>query len=270
MSLKQIRQALGCAVAAAAGVGAAFAISGSSASAATQATSGVTLCAGGKANAVTYAPHGHCPAHTKRLAVAPQTQLTKLRAKVTSLTKQVAALQATLEGVSRTKHHGIATLTVSGENLQVVNGTGNETTVNGLGNLILGYNDNPDALDRTGSHNLVIGNDNGYTSYGGVVAGYGNLISGMYASASGGFGNSATGDYSSVSGGTDNKASGTWATVIGGDNNVASGTEASITGGILNTASGSGSSILGGYDGTVSTNDCASFPANSHLSAECA
>ena len=48
---------------------------------------------------------------------------------------------------------------------------------------------------------LIVGDDNGYSSVGGIVAGYGNLISGLYASASGGFGNTASGSFSSVSGG---------------------------------------------------------------------
>jgi hypothetical protein len=257
-----------CILSGAAGVGIALAITATFATASPKAASGVTLCAG-NGGAVTYAKGGHCGKHTKPLIVGGQSEIKKLQSQVGSLSKQVATLRSTLHGVTRAKRHGITTLTIAGENVQIVNGTGHETTVNGLGNLILGYDDNPDALERTGSHNLVIGNDNGYTSYGGMVAGYGNLISGIYASASGGFGNSATGDYSSVSGGTDNHAGGTWATVIGGDNNTASGTESSITGGILNTASGSGTSILGGYDGTVSTDDCASFPTNTHLSAEC-
>jgi len=257
----------------AAGAGVAFAISSSVATASTHsptaaAVTGTTLCAS-KSGVVKYQKNGKCPKHHKTLQVGSQGEVKKLQSQVASLSSQVASLKATLNGVTRAKQHGVETLTISGENVQIVNGSGDETASNGLGNLILGYNDNPDALDRTGSHNLVVGDDNGYTSYGGIVAGYGNLISGIYASASGGFGNSATGDYSSVSGGTDNNASGEWATVIGGDNNSASGVESSVTGGVLNTASGIGSSILGGYDGTVATNNCTSIPTNPNTSAQC-
>ncbi|MBV9486724.1 MAG: hypothetical protein JO246_11780 [Frankiaceae bacterium] len=259
---------IGLGVASAAVLGAAVAITASVAAASSKASAGVTLCAG-KHSTVTYAHRGSCPKHTKRLTVADAPRVAKLQHQVKSLTKRVKTLESTLTGVSRTQHHGMPLLTISGENVQVVNGTGDETVVNGLGNLILGYNNNPDALDRTGSHNLVVGDDNGYSSYGGIVAGYGNLISGIYASASGGFGNSASGEYASVSGGTDNEASGRWSTVIGGDNNIASGIEASITGGVLNTAAGSGASILGGYNGTVATDNCASIPSNPNTSSQC-
>jgi hypothetical protein len=153
--------------------------------------------------------------------------------------------------------------------VQITNGSGDETTINGLGNLILGYNDNPDGLDRSGSHNLVVGDDNGWSNYGGIVAGYGNLISGIYGSTSGGFGNTASGDYSSVSGGTGNTAGGPYTTVIGGDSNTATGREASITGGVLNSATGTGASILGGYNGTITTDNCTSIPANANTSSQC-
>ena len=41
---------------------------------------------------------------------------------------------------------------------------------------------------RTGSHNLVLGDENNYSSYGGQVAGSDNTISNGYASVSGGSG----------------------------------------------------------------------------------
>lgn len=256
-----------CVVGGAAGMGVALVLLGTIASAATSGK-GVTLCAG-KAGAVTYAKTAHCPKHTRAISVGAQKDVTKLQSQVKTLTKQVKTLRTTLQGVTRSKAQGIPTLTISGENVQIVNGSGSEETANGLGNLILGYNNNPDGLDRTGSHNLIAGDDNGYTSVGGIVAGYGNLISGRYASASGGFGNTARGPYSSVSGGTDNTAAGMWATVIGGDNNHAAGTEASVTGGIMNNATGSGSSIIGGYNGTVSSDDCSSIPTTANTSAQC-
>jgi hypothetical protein len=267
MKPNQVR-AIGVAVAIAAVVGTAVGVTASVAATSSKASAGLALCVG-KHRVVTYPAHGRCPARATQVTAASQSEVASLRKQVTRLTKRVTALEATLQGVTRTHPHGMPVLTIAGENVQIVNGTGDETSVNGLGNLILGYNDNPDALERTGSHNVIVGDDNGYTSYGGIVAGYGNLISGIYASASGGFGNSATGDYSSVSGGIDNTAGGKYATVIGGDNNTATGVEASVTGGVLNSAIGSGSSIVGGYDGTVSTNDCASIPANPNTSSQC-
>ena len=60
------------------------------------------------------------------------------------------------------------TLKIDGCNVQITNGTGSSTTVNGLGNLIIGYNPAntepgfPTA--KTGSHNLVVGDEHSYTS----------------------------------------------------------------------------------------------------------
>jgi hypothetical protein len=44
--------------------------------------------------------------------------------------------------------------------------------VNGLGNLIIGYNElRGSGDDRTGSHNLVLGSRNNHSSYAGIVGG---------------------------------------------------------------------------------------------------
>ncbi|MCP4137533.1 MAG: hypothetical protein GY754_41585 [bacterium] len=91
-------------------------------------------------------------------------------------------------------------------------------TVNGLGNLIVGYNEirvddvgNPtNDDDRSGSHNIIVGKWNNYSSSGGLVAGYQNTISGIYSSVSGGSRNTADGHLSSVSGGYERTATGTY------------------------------------------------------------
>jgi hypothetical protein len=45
--------------------------------------------------------------------------------------------------------------------------------VNGLGNVVIGYNEPRGAGDdRSGSHNLVIGSQNNFSSYGGFMAGH--------------------------------------------------------------------------------------------------
>jgi hypothetical protein len=89
--------------------------------------------------------------------------------------------------------------TFTGCNLYIQNGLGatngepnhpddlDSPVVNGLGNLIIGYNvgghNNGDV--RTGSHNLILGDQNNYSSFGGIVAGSSNAISAPYASVSG-------------------------------------------------------------------------------------
>jgi hypothetical protein len=83
-----------------------------------------------------------------------------------------------------------------------VDGSGTtDGTTNGLGNLIVGYNENVFAATRTGSHNLIIGVDHEYTSFAGLVAGWTNTISGPHATVSGGSSNVASGWAASVSGG---------------------------------------------------------------------
>jgi hypothetical protein len=100
----------------------------------------------------------------------------------------------------------------TGANVYVQNGSGaTDGTPDGLGNLIIGYNEmRSDGTDdrRTGSHCLVVGSENNFTSYGGIVVGYQNEISETYASVSGGSGNTADGQNSSISGGSDITISG--------------------------------------------------------------
>src|SRR5207245_2315057 len=107
-----------------------------------------------------------------------------------------------------------------------INGMSSTETTNGLGNLIVGYNETrlPSAGDvRLGSHNIIVGSKNDYSSYGGIVAGNNNGSRSFYASVLGGIQNTASGPYSSVSGGTGNNASGQWTSISGGAANTASG-----------------------------------------------
>jgi hypothetical protein len=155
------------------------------------------------------------------------------------------------------------TLLFEGMNLQIVNGLGETDgveddipsfpgVVNGLGNLIVGYNEARDVdSDKTGSHNLIIGVQHNYSNFGGLVAGARNNISGPLSSASGGFGNTASGLSSSVCGGDKNEASGEVSSVTGGEANTASGTGSSVSGGFGNTASGDRSSVSGGAGRTA-------------------
>jgi hypothetical protein len=155
------------------------------------------------------------------------------------------------------------TIQFTGVNLQVIDGSGAETTINGTGNLILGYDPTPGT--QTGSHNLLLGGiGNSYTSYGGIVGGTYNKSSGAYASILGGGGNTASGFASTITGGAFNKTTTSYATISGGCSNLAgSGTPsvnafctnpaytsyfASILGGIGNQASAQNSSVSGGKE----------------------
>jgi hypothetical protein len=155
--------------------------------------------------------------------------------------QRVSALEDLLQHFSRKGND----VFITGVNLHLVNGLGrtdcgseNEPIPdcpNGLGNLIVGYNElrnNPESPDvRTGSHNVVVGQEHSFSRYGGVVVGMRNTISGDFASASGGRNNTASGNFASVSGGGSNTASGGLASVSGGFGNTAAAGLSSVSGG---------------------------------------
>ena len=191
----------------------------------------------------------------------------------TSLESRVEALEAALtDDMQELLNHmnivqlddgggGTAkTIRFTGVNVQIVNGLGAtngfpddsasvdpaQTTTNGLGNLIVGYNELIGPGDRTGSHNMVVGVGHSYSSLGGLVVGFENTISGHYSSVTGGRSNEASGELSSVSGGEGNVARGARSSVGGGGRNEARGERSSISGGVENKAFGILSSVSGG------------------------
>jgi hypothetical protein len=208
-----------------------------------------------------------------------------------SLSRDGSTLVVT--GHGRDSRSALTTVLFKGVNVQVVNGTGIETKVNGLGNLIVGYADNTGGGPRTGSHNLITGDNGAWTSYGGLLAGdfnqihgpfdsipggrsstatgfdstvaggAGNLASGFAASANGGIANVANGFYATTSGGSLNTARGEASSVSGGRHNIAFGNAASVSGGLNNTARGMNDSILGGANEEIGTAiHCGYFPVS--------
>jgi hypothetical protein len=166
------------------------------------------------------------------------------------LERRIAELEYKLEYVTG----GPNEVVITGAHLRIVNGLGaTEGTANGLGNLIVGYNElrrdtprcqsgpkDPFCIDtRTGSHNVVVGREHNFSSFGGLVIGEQNEISGAFASVSGGIFNTASGGNSSVSGGQSNTASGPRSSISGGAVNFALGDSCSVSGGNANTAEGS-------------------------------
>lgn len=192
--------------------------------------------------------------------------------------------------------NGFDTVRFDQVNVQITNGLGATNgvpgsepfqtgTVNGLGNLVIGYNESGNFIEicsigsflnqvdcennggtwgadqKTGSHNLVVGSRNSYTSHGAIAAGFqnsvnqvfgatvgglNNLASGPYGSVVGGLGNFAGGAASSVSGGSFNSAEEQFSSVSGGTFNSAIGLDSSVSGGSNNIASGIESSVSGG------------------------
>ncbi len=118
----------------------------------------------------------------------------------------------------------VKTISFHGVNVRIVNGSGiTDGVVDGAGNLIVGYNELRGAGDdRSGSHNLIVGKEHNFNSFGGLVAGRNNTLSASHASVSGGRNNTASANRSSVSGGGGsipiygNTASGSYSSVSGG------------------------------------------------------
>jgi hypothetical protein len=213
----------------------------------------LTVCVSGGGSVSAVSIGGSCKQNqtqyqllTSDTVASLTSQVTTLEGQVSTLQSDLSALQSLLDGVTRPDPN---TLLFSGVNLQVVNGTGQtDGTPNGLGNLILGYNTGS-AAEKTGSHDLVIGDDNTYTNTSGIVSGNGNRLSGQYALASGG-GNTASGDESFATGGG-NLASGVGSVATGGSNLVSG--VASFATGFENTVSGDDSFATG--DGNTASGD---------------
>jgi len=236
-----------------------------------------------------------------------QSQISALQRRLSQDESAIHGLQTLLHGVTLSRDgselvitgHGgnarspLKTVVFKGVNVQVINGTGIETKVNGLGNLIVGYADNTGGGRRTGSHNLITGDNGSWTSYGGLLAGdfnqihgpfdsvpggrsstasgfdstvaggAGNLASGFAASANGGIANIANGFYATTSGGSLNTARGEASSVSGGRRNIAFGNAASVSGGLDNAARGNNDSILGGAHEVIGTPiNCGFFPVS--------
>jgi hypothetical protein len=237
---------------------------------------GRRVCMGGPGTALTTpASNGRCSSGSRPITLAIQSE-------VTSLQRQVAALQAKLSKVSYSASglNGKPTVKISGANLQVVNGSGSTSApVNGLGNLIIGYDENPG--NQIGSHNLLLGNHQSFTTWGGIIGGAYNTLSGA-ASAVFGSHNNAAGSASSITGGEYNIATDFYASITGGCENLAglgnplsgpcspAGLE-SVSGGEANTTTGLGSSISGGYANAATASDASILGGvGNTLNAKCA
>ncbi len=194
-----------------------------------------------------------------------------------NLEDRVAALEAKLAQVTiiEGELNGLQGphLMIEGANVHIRSGAGatnNNGQLTGLGNLVVGYNEEPiDGLSpgvRGGSHNLVVGAGHQFISFGGLIAGAFNTVSGESASVIGGVFNTASGFAASVSGGVANTASGLEASVSGGGHNVASGDVASVSGGFGNAASGFLASISGGSN-NVASGDVASVSGGANNEA---
>jgi hypothetical protein len=208
--------------------------------ASTALAAGTKVCVPAAPEAVIVTPPagGACNAGFTRTILLPEAEQEKLE-KILPYVKFVA------KGVDEKP-----TIQFSGANIQIISGAGTEVAaVNGEGNVVIGYDETPGKQE--GSNNLILGGEQTYTSYGGILAGFKNTINGPFTSVSGGYGNTASGEYSAVSGGYDNDASNSYSSVGGGYANTASGEASSVSDGAGSTASAKFSSVSGGYKNTA-------------------
>ncbi len=180
-----------------------------------------------------------------------QSDVNQLQQDYNSVDSRVKTLEDKTQDMTRTQVNGTNSVLFEGVNVHLRNGNGDTDSSNGAGNLIVGY-DEGNSSNKTGSHNVVVGQEHTYTSYGGVVAGRSNEISGNASSVLGGRSNEASGQYAAVSGGRGNQANSNHASVCGGRSNEATGEYATVSGGQDNTASGNYSSVQAGENNEAS------------------
>jgi hypothetical protein len=210
-------------------------------------------------------------------SVPPPAQIAALQSQVADLQQQINTLKTQLANVLTLSKYVIVdenntengvkptNIVFHNANIHIVSGSGatddtSQTTgapLSGLGNLIIGYDENPPSSpnqspDRSGSHNLVIGRYHSFTTnaFGGLVAGEGNTIKNGLESVMGGL-NTVSGYGATICGGLNNTvtANGTVAVVVGGantnqnvvPNNTASGFGAVVIGGAYQMAGGTNS-----------------------------
>lgn len=219
---------------------------------------------------------------------AQELEIAAVRNQNTTLRAQVSNLIAINQHVSMVSLHGRPTVRFSGVNVQVVNGSGQTDSANGVGNLVIGYDrlrsdtgeeifeeecssgwTLDDDFNRTrqaceavggvwhldhkrGSHYLVIGDAHNYSQWAGIISGNGSSTSGPYASVTGGSYNRVTAYGASISGGVFGVATGAQSSVSGGYGNWAAGYASSVSGGYIGIARGSDSSVSGGSSNTAS------------------
>lgn len=139
------------------------------------------------------------------------------------------------------------TIRFEGVNVQVVNGTGLTEEPNGLGNLIIGYQEprccyegnacwDSESNERGGSHNLVVGSRNNYKGTATLVAGDFNGTWEDRAVCVGGSFNLAFQEATAVVGGQHNHAFGELAAVLGGRQNSACEDFQAVAGGVATNA----------------------------------
>ncbi|MFZ4508199.1 MAG: hypothetical protein ACOYON_10950 [Fimbriimonas sp.] len=201
----------------------------------------------------------------QRLALL-ESKVTTLESKVSNLQNDKWALVNDLANANskiwqleqKTKFMSVSgnTTRFIGTNLQIMKDSGNSLTPNGLGNLLVGYNalrTDGKPTPRTGSHNIVLGNENAYASSMGFVGGYRNSIDRLFSTIlTGRDGIISTADvypaFNAIITGKDQRIRGHFSTLLTGVHNVVDADFCGILAGDDNKIdSGENSLILSGH-----------------------
>jgi hypothetical protein len=142
------------------------------------------------------------------------------------------------------------TIGFTGVNIQITNLASEDSKTNGTGNLIIGLNKEPTG-PQTGSANLVIGSEDEYTGYDGIVQGTSNAIANGDSDAIGGDHNSGSGGGVTVGGESDITSH--EGVAVGGFANEAVGVLSATLGGRITDASGEESVVVGGAGGKATS-----------------
>jgi hypothetical protein len=185
----------------------------------------------------------------------------ELQSEIVQLQKQVATLQAnkalalapfvTVDPSPENNVRGV-NIVFHDANVHIVNGAGQTDIVNGLGNLIIGYDetDQAAATQRTGSHSLIIGRHQRWEGFSNLICGEYNTANNLnnlgYGQFVAGFNNQTFSQYSSVLGGSGNGAGAEYSVVVGGGGNGTGAPNSVVLGGQSNLEYGQGSVTLGG------------------------
>ncbi len=215
--------------------------------------------------------------HAADIAIAIA-QSTENKAGISGLRNDLVAGLASYLSVE-TDNQGNPVAIFSGINVHVNNSLGTTSSINGLGNLIVGYDESTNDIDedcslgiyqdqttceanneiwalvhKSGSHNIVVNSGHNYSRAGGLIAGINNSLTNDNTSITGGENNRATNISSSISGGEWNRAIGQYSSVSGGSFNQSSGPSSSVSGGSFNVSSGFSTSVSGGRSNSASAN----------------
>jgi hypothetical protein len=206
----------------------------------------------------TEAPTWLCVPETAGSTVTADGSKGECAAKTTSVELPPTAELATLRGILPYINYvesgigGKPTIQFDAANVQIVSGTGSTGITNGRGNLVIGYDENGGKHEQTGSHNLILGEEQTFTSYGDILGG-GKNVGNSQSSIVGGRENTTNGPYASAIGGTGNIASGEGSTIDGGRENVTTVAWASTSGGYKNEVKSNYGWIGGGYKNKVNS-----------------